>query len=79
MIYFKMMIFIWTLWNNTGYGSSTRYNATKQGIKTVENKTIEEIRKDLKDSGDVHLQAIARLDHERLAKLADWIRRLDKN
>ena len=41
-------------------------------------KTIEEIRKDLKDSGDVHLQAIARLDHDRLVKLADWIRSLDQ-
>ncbi len=44
----------------------------------MENKTIEEIRKDLNDSGDVHLQAIARLDHDRLAKLADWIRSLDQ-
>mgnify|MGYP001091065586 FL=1 len=44
----------------------------------MENKTIEEIRKDLKESGDVHLQAIARLDHDRLVKLADWIRSLDK-
>ena len=44
----------------------------------MENKTIEEIRKDLKDSGDVHLQAIARLDHDRLVKLADWIRSLDQ-
>ena len=41
-------------------------------------KTIEEIRKDLKDSDDVHLQAIARLDHDRLVKLADWIRSLDQ-
>ena len=52
--------------------------SNKQGIETME-KTIEEIRKDLKDSGDVHLQAIARLDHDRLVKLAEWIRGLDKN
>jgi predicted RNase H-like HicB family nuclease len=44
----------------------------------MENKTIEEVRKNLEESGDVHLQAIARLDHDRLVKLADWIRSLDK-
>ena len=44
----------------------------------MENKTIDKIRKDLEDSGDVHLQAIARLDSARLAKLAEWIRSLDK-
>jgi len=44
----------------------------------MENKTIDEIRKDLEESGDVQLQAIARLDHDRLAKLADWIRSLDQ-
>ena len=44
----------------------------------MENKTIDEIRKDLEESGDVHLQAIARLDHDRLAKLADWIRSLER-
>jgi len=59
-----------------------------QGVETMEkwneedfkmeNKTIDEIRKDLEESGDVQLQAIARLDHDRLAKLADWIRSLDQ-
>ena len=44
----------------------------------MENKTIEEIRKGLELSGDTHLQAIARLDHDRLVKLAEWIRGLDK-
>ena len=44
----------------------------------MENKTIEEVRKNLEESGDVHLQAIARLDHDRLVKLSEWIRGLDK-
>ena len=79
VICFKMVIFILMMWNNMGYGSSTRYNATNRESRKMENKTIEEIRKNLEESGDVHLQAIARLDHDRLAKLADWIRSLDKN
>ncbi len=44
----------------------------------MDNKTIEEVRKNLEESGDTHLQAIARLDHDRLAKLADWIRSLER-
>jgi hypothetical protein len=39
---------------------------------------IDEVRKNLEESGDVHLQVIARLDNARLAKLAEWIRSLDK-
>ena len=39
---------------------------------------LDEVRKNLRESGDVHLQAIARLDSARLAKLAEWIRSLDK-
>jgi hypothetical protein len=42
-------------------------------------KTIDEIRAELKSSDDPHLRALALLDHDRLAKIADWIRSLDKN
>ena len=41
-------------------------------------KSIEQIRAELKASDDAQLRALALLDHERLAKLADWIRSLDK-
>ena len=41
-------------------------------------KTLEQIREDLKTSDDPHLRALALLDHDRLAKLADWIRSLDR-
>ena len=41
-------------------------------------KTIEQIREDLKTSDDTHLRALALLDNDRLAKLADWIRSLEK-
>ncbi len=41
-------------------------------------KSIEQIREELKTSDDPHLRALALLDHERLAKLADWIRSLDQ-
>lgn len=41
-------------------------------------KTIEQIRAELKASDDAHLRALALLDDERLAKLADWIRSLDQ-
>jgi hypothetical protein len=41
-------------------------------------KTIDEIRAELKASNDPHLRALALLDHDRLAKLADWIRSLEQ-
>lgn len=41
-------------------------------------KTIEQVREELKASDDPHLQALALLDHDRLEKLADWIRSLDQ-
>ena len=41
-------------------------------------KTTEQIHEDLKASDDTHLRALALLDHDRLAKLADWIRSLDQ-
>lgn len=41
-------------------------------------KTIEQIRLELKASEDPHLRALALLDHDRLAKLAGWIRSLEK-
>ena len=41
-------------------------------------KSIEQIRAELKASDDPHLRALALLDHERLAKLADWIRGLEQ-
>ena len=41
-------------------------------------KTIEQIRSELKASDDAHLRALALLDHDRLAKLADWIRSLER-
>ena len=44
----------------------------------MENKTIDEIRAELKASDDTHLRALALLDNGRLAKLADWIRSLDQ-
>tara|TARA_R110000823_G_scaffold91280_2_gene201337 strand:- start:569 stop:850 length:282 start_codon:yes stop_codon:yes gene_type:complete len=77
VICFKTVIFIWTAWNNRAYSPSTKYKQQTRK-ETMENKTIEEVRKNLEESGDVHLQAIARLDHDRLAKLADWIRSLDQ-
>lgn len=41
-------------------------------------KSIEQIRAELKASDDPHLRALALLDNERLAKLAGWVRSLDK-
>lgn len=41
-------------------------------------KTIEQIREELKASDDIHLRALALLDNDRLAKLADWIRSLEQ-
>ena len=41
-------------------------------------KTTDEIRVELKSSDDPHLRALALLDHNRLAKLADWIRSLER-
>ena len=41
-------------------------------------KTIDEIRAELKASDDIHLRALALLDNDRLAKLADWIRNLER-
>lgn len=41
-------------------------------------KTTDQIREELKDSNDPHLRALALLDNDRLAKLADWIRSLEK-
>jgi len=42
------------------------------------NKTLDQIREELKSSEDPHLRALALLDHDRLAKLAGWIRSLEK-
>ena len=50
----------------------------KAYVRNVKFAPLDEVRKNLEDSGDVHLQAIARLDSARLAKLAEWIRSLDK-
>ena len=41
-------------------------------------KTIEQIRSELKASEDPHLRALALLDNDRLAKLASWLKSLDK-
>ena len=41
-------------------------------------KPIEQVRAELQASDDIHLRALALLDHDRLAKLADWIRSLDQ-
>lgn len=41
-------------------------------------KTIEEVREELRNSDDPHLRALALLDSDRLAKLTDWIRSLEK-
>jgi hypothetical protein len=41
-------------------------------------KSIEQVRAELKASEDPHLRVLALLDHDRLAKLADWIRSLDQ-
>ena len=43
------------------------------------NKTLDQIREELKASDDPHLRVFALLDHDRLAKLADWIRSLERN
>jgi hypothetical protein len=41
-------------------------------------KTTDQIRAELKASDDTHLRALALLDNGRLAKLADWIRSLER-
>ena len=46
---------------------------------TAMNKTLDQIREELKASDDPHLRVFALLDHDRLAKLADWIRSLERN
>ena len=45
---------------------------------SVMKKSIEQIRVELKASEDPHLRALALLDNDRLAKLADWLKSLDK-
>ena len=45
---------------------------------TAMNKTLDQIREELKANDDTQLRALALLDHDRLAKLADWIRSLDR-
>jgi hypothetical protein len=41
-------------------------------------KSIEQVRAELQASDDTHLRALALLDNDRLAKLADWIRSLER-
>ena len=45
---------------------------------TVMSKTTDEIRAELNASDDTHLRALALLDNDRLEKLADWIRSLER-